>query len=554
MTGSAPPAPFPRAWPWLFVLAVAVGATIRLDQFSAQVLIDDEWHAVHQLLRLSPAQMFVEFGHADYSIPLGILDWFESRWFGLSETAMRWPMLACGLVTLVAFPLYVAPRLGHATASVFALLLAISPLLDIYSRIARPYAITLLLGWVAHAQFQRFHAAPRGELPAGTAYAIAAAMAIWLHVIVAPFVAAPFLWGLADLRHTAPAGRRARFLRLAALALVAGAMTAALMLPPLLAHPQSLSVKAATDRPGLETLSGVWYAWLGTPSTAVVVLCIALAAVGAREVWRAMPIARTGALGIVLTLAAVMITSPAWSHVPLTLARYLLPMLPLLLLATAAGSVQIASRVDAVGTGWSRAAAALVAVLPCVALVAQSPLVPLLRHPNAQTVHFVHYLDFRAEHNAYLPHIESIPMSPFWATLATQPAGTLRVAAAPFYFESYDWDAPRWERASRQTVIPGLLTGLCVDRRWGEVPQAPEFRFRNAVHLADATALAEHGIDYVVWQKPYVPIGRPGSMGGETAHCEAALRTRFGTPAFEDSHLIAFRLPGADRPLSRAQR
>ena len=554
MNDSALSAPFPRAWPWLFAFAVVVGATIRLDQFTAQVLIDDEWHAVHQLLRLSPAQMFLEFGHADYSIPLGMLDWLESRWFGLSETAMRWPMLACGLATLVVFPLYVAPRLGRATASVFALLLAISPLLDIYSRIARPYAITLLLGWVAHAQFQRFHAATRGGLRAGAAYAIAAATAIWLHVIVAPFVAAPFLWAFADLRHAAPAARRARFLRLAGLALVAGAMTAALMLPPLLAHPQALSVKAATDRPGLETLSGVWYAWLGTPSTAVVVLCVALAAVGAREVWRAMPIARTGALGIVLTLAAVMITSPAWSHVPLTLARYLLPMLPLLLLGTAAGSVKVAGRIGAAGTGWPRAAAALMAVLPLVALAVQSPLVPLLRHPNAQTVHFVHYLDFRADHNPYLPHIESIPMSPFWATLAAQPAGTLRIAAAPFYFESYDWDAPRWERASRQTVIPGFLTGLCVDRRWGEVPQAPEFRFRNAVHLADTAALAEHGIDYVVWQKPYVPLGRPGSMGGETAHCEAALRARFGTPAFEDSHLVAFHLPGVDRPPPRARR
>ena len=29
-----------------------------------------------------------------------------------------------------------------------------------------------------------------------------------------------------------------------------------------------------------------------------------------------------------------------------------------------------------------------------------------------------------------------------------QPAGSLRIAAAPFYFESYDWDAPRWEAVS----------------------------------------------------------------------------------------------------------
>ena len=40
---------------------------------------------------------------------------------------------SCGLATLVLFPLYVAPRLSRATALVFAALLAISPLLVVYS-------------------------------------------------------------------------------------------------------------------------------------------------------------------------------------------------------------------------------------------------------------------------------------------------------------------------------------------------------------------------------------------------------------------------------------
>ena len=125
-------------------------------------------------------------------------------------------------------------------------------------------------------------------------------------------------------------------------------------------------------------------------------------------------------------------------------------------------------------------------VLPLVALAAQSPLVPILHHPNAQAVHMMFYFDFRPEKNPYFARFERIPLSPFWASLAAQPAGSVRVAAAPFYFESFNWDAPRWEQVSRQSVIPGYLTGLCVDRRWGEVPQGRAFRFRNAVHLADS--------------------------------------------------------------------
>ena len=269
----------PAAWLAVLLAAVVVGSFLRLDQFGAQVLIDDEWHAVHQVLQRTPRQMFLDFGTADYSIPLGILDWYLSRGWGLSESAMRLPMLLCGLVTLVLLPLYVAPRLGRATAGLFALLLAISPLLVIYSRLARPYAITLLLGWIAHAAFQRYHASTRGRTAAGLGYGTAATLAVWLHPIAAPFVLAPLLWALAQLRRVAPAARRAHTLRLARLALPTGVAMAVLILPPLFARPQSLASKSGIDMPGLEALAGVWYAWLGTGSTAVVLVCVALATV-----------------------------------------------------------------------------------------------------------------------------------------------------------------------------------------------------------------------------------------------------------------------------------
>jgi len=557
MTGAPARSRLPKAWLAVLVAVGILGAYLRLDQFLSQVLIDDEWHVVHQVLQRTPATMFLDFGWADYSIPLGILDWYVAHWFGLSEAAMRWPMLVCGLATLVVLPLYVAPRLGRTTAAVFALLIAISPLLVVYSRMARPYAITLLFGWVAHAAFQRYHAAVRGHAGAGFLYGATATWVIWLHPVSALFVLAPLLWALAQMRRVAPAERRARLIRLASLAIPTGLMIAALVLPPLLAHPESLAGKSGVNMPDVETLVGAWYAWLGTPSTVVVVLCIALAAYGAPGVWRALPVARTGAAGLALTLLAVLLIRPMWSQNPLTLARYLLPIIPLLLLFVAAGAVRAVGHVAASPpTVPRRALAAGVAALPVIALAVQSPLAPMLRHPNAQTVHLVYHVDFRPEKNPFLPYIEAIPLSPFWETLAAQPAGSLRIAAAPFYFESYNWDAPRWERVSGQTVLPGYLTGLCVDKRAGEVPQDPAFRFRNAVHLADDRSLERQRIDYVVWQKPYVQTsrGKPEAIGAESAHCEAPLRARFGRPAFEDSTIIAFRLSRQDRPAPDAQR
>jgi hypothetical protein len=132
VTGAPQPLPVPRRF-WFVALgaAVLIGAWLRLDQVAMQVLIDDEWHAVHQFIARTPRDMFFDFGYADYSIPLGILDWYQAQAWGVSELTLRWPMIVCGLATLVVLPLYVAPRLGWPVAALFALLIAISPLLVI---------------------------------------------------------------------------------------------------------------------------------------------------------------------------------------------------------------------------------------------------------------------------------------------------------------------------------------------------------------------------------------------------------------------------------------
>ena len=533
------------AWAALVAVAALAGIWLRLDQFTTQVLIDDEWHVVHQLLQNGPGAMFLDFGYADYSIPLGILAWYEAHWWGLSEVMLRTPMLVCGIVALIAFPLYVAPRVSRATSALFAVLVAVSPLLVVYSRLARPYAITLLLGWVAHAAFRRWRGAGSGRTTAGAAYVVTAALAAWLHPLLAPFVLAPIVWRLGSICRLAPTERRGALVRLLPLILATGALLAALILPPLIANPQSLAVKSGTDIPGIATLAGVWYAWLGTPSTVAVAVCIALAAWGAPDVWRALPEARTGVLGIVLTLVVVLLSRPMWSFNPLTLARYLLPFVPLLLLFVAAGAARLAYRVATPGTPPTRISFAVVLALPLVALGAQSPLAPMLRHPNTQALNSLYYIDFRPEKNPIVPYQAAIPLSPFWVSLATEPPGSVRIAAAPFYFESYDWDAPRWERLSHQTVVPGLSHRPLRRQALGRVAPDARFRFRNAVHLADDGALARKRIDYVVWQKPYVQAskGIPAAIGADTAHCEATLRGRFGTPAFEDSTIIAFRVP-----------
>jgi hypothetical protein len=228
---------------------------------------------------------------------------------------------------------------------------------------------------------------------------------------------------------------------------------------------------------------------------------------------------------------------------PATFARYLLPAIPLLLLFLASGLLELSKVFDSRFARLRQLSNVVIPVSLLAALSLTSPLNDALRYPNSYTLHFIQYADFRSTDNPYIPRLASFPISPFWSTLAAHPAGTIRGAVAPAYFESFNSGAPTWERLSGQSFVPGFLTGLCLDRRWGEVPHERKYAFRNAVHLA-GIATRDASIAYVVWQKPFLgPNGGPTDLTpAEWQTCDRAIRARFGTPEYEDSYLAAFRV------------
>ncbi len=63
---------------------------------------------------------------------------------------MRLPSLVCGLATILVLPLFLRPQVGSRSAVYLSWLLAISPIHIFYSRLARPYSLTLLGTVVAH--------------------------------------------------------------------------------------------------------------------------------------------------------------------------------------------------------------------------------------------------------------------------------------------------------------------------------------------------------------------------------------------------------------------
>lgn len=484
--------------------------------------------------------MMVDFHIADYSIPLGLLNWWIAHSFGLSETALRTPMLVSGIALVALLPIAVLRRAGLATAVVFAFLLALSPILITYSQMARPYALTLLLVFATYALFIRYM---KGSLAAGIACSLLGALCVWLHLVSASFVAAPYLWCLATLPSVARERRPEVVLRLFRIGLLTVVCTSLVILPPLHARLGAITEKSGLDTPGASTMIGAFYWWLGTPSSLVVMACLLVSMAGVRRVFTAFPEARFATLGVALTLGAVFVARPHFVQNVPTLGRYLLPAVPLLLLLLAVGSVRLAEfglrRISG-----SRGMVAAVALAPALALAVTSALPAMLRRPNSYQLTAEAYFDPRHGNNPIGARLSQIPLSNFWTTLSERPRGSITVAAAPFYFETFDWDGRRWEAVSGQRVIPGYLTEFCVQQRWGETPRKVEFRFENAVHLADGERLKHAGVDYVVWQKPYVQYssGTAEPIGLSTRHCEEMLRRSFGLAVYEDDALVAFSL------------
>lgn len=529
----------------LLLIIFCVGVYFRLDQFLLQVLLDDEWHAVHQLLVKTPGQLFLTIGHADFSIPLALLYWLERSTIGLSELGMRWPMMLAGILTLLVAPIYLRRFLNARTTLSFSALLAMSPVLIQYSRMARPYALTLLLSLCALAAFNRFADSDKQAWKPALVYLLCAVSCAWLHLITLPLVLAPFLTiGVAALfKRDWIRVRRIFWLGLATLA---GLLL--LVLPPLLNHPQALTVKLGVGIPTLQTYYGILFVWLGTSSTAVVVIGALLAVLGVGTVWRDVPMARTLLAGLGLVYLAVILTQPAWVQHPQTFARYLLPAVPLFLLAVACGLSRLADQFERRYPVRGRQAFSVLALTLLVMMAAYSPLLRTLEKPNSNTLHSVFRFDYRLPENLIDRYQQDFPVSPFWRQLAELPADTVKIAAAPFSFESTHWDAVRWEQISGQRVMPGFLTGLCVSQRAGEVPAGRGFKFRNAGYLADEQDLLARGFNYVVYQKPFSVMTYQGkkSFGEDTADCEAVLRQRYPATIYEDEWLVVFTVPGSE--------
>lgn len=533
------------AIPWLALAAAALvaGAWLRARGLSAQIVVDDEWHALHKLMRADMLDIVTHLDYADYSIPLTVYFRWLHDTVGVTEWGMRAPMLAAG-IALVA----VAPALARQWATLpvraaWAVLLAVSPLSVYFSRTARPYALTALLATVALIAFERWYRGDRRRDAWGALYVGATFGAGWLHMTSLAFALLPFVYfGVRALRD----GGGEPLRRLLRMGLATAVPLAVALVPPVANDWFMFTAKAGVDSVTLASAGRTALMLAGSAHPAVAILLGAAAAAGFARFWRRDRVLA----GYLLTVMAggalaILAARPNWVQHPLVFARYLVPALPLLLLLAAEGALALApalSRAPALG--------ATVVAAAGIALWHWGPLPVQGAAPNQFTGHLRYQFDYDDAHNPYVQKVPDEPVPAFYRELAKSRPSSLKLIEAPWRLESHHNPHVWYQQVHRQHVMIGLVTPVCGVRDFGEYPETQAgMRLANFAHLSAVLRGQTYGADFlIVHVRPWSTPPEAAVPWPDVASCLPAIEAALGPPFYKDARIVVFALPGGDRP------
>ena len=317
-------------------LPFVVGAALRLWNLRDQILGGDETHAIRAALNFTLPKILVTYQVTDNCIPLtAIYKLFLLAGMPLTEMLLRLPVLLCGLVALLALPAAFEGRLNRGTVLVYRWLLAVSPALVLYSRIARSYMPMVLFSFGAVMAFEAWWRTRSWR--SGAAYVVLGALAVWFHLGAGPIVAAPFLFAAVDaLVQRKDLGRNLRDLLLLGLGIAAA--FALFLIPALGSLLEVVAGKRVEQSvPWGQALSGILRLQAGTAAGWLTLLFWLAALAGLTLLIRSE---RRLALFTVTVVAGhvagLLVLSPFGLANPVIFGRYLLPILPFVLLWVAA--------------------------------------------------------------------------------------------------------------------------------------------------------------------------------------------------------------------------
>lgn len=529
------------AWLALGATALVAGFWLRFWQLDSQILIDDEWHAIHRLLVADVSRIVTRLGYADYSIPLTVLYRVLYDNAMLSERWMHVPAALAGVALLVAGPWLVRRWFSLPVHITWLALMAVSPLLVYHSKVARPYPFTVLLALIAVVSFERWWRERRRAF--AVVYVTATSVAGYLHPVVLPFVLMPLAYhvvGALRCLARSPGARDWRPLRRCVwVGLVAAALLGAALLPPIINDWQQFAAKAGRDSVTLESVYRSALMLAGSRHAAVAAVIFGLAAYGWWRLRRRdAQLARYLLVVNAVAAVAVAASGATWIFHPLVYARYLLPALPWLLLLAAEGGAGLLEHMR------TRQAAPAVIAAAVALLLAVGPLPAILYYPNQFFGHLRFQYDYDPAKNPYVTRVPQEPVPAFYRELALQPPGSVTLIEMPWRLESNFNPQPWYQEVHRQWIRIGLVTSVCGTRTFGEYPEtAAGLVMRNFVHLSAILRGETFGADYlVVHLRPWKTPPDAEVEWPDMRACLPLITERLGAPLRADDDIVVYRL------------
>ncbi|MEM9290853.1 MAG: hypothetical protein AAGD01_04170 [Acidobacteriota bacterium] len=337
------------AFALLLALPLALGSALRWVGLGEALFLDDEVHALRWIAAQPASELWFRYGASDPCWPLAMWGewgtWLVQRWGAMpaQEWWLRAPVAAVSALGVIALPFAARSLFSPLALARWGWLLALSPLLVLFGRVARPYGVLattvplvglLLILWLRRP-------APRIVALSALLTGVSAALSpLVLPALLAPLLCAGAWRQWRQPRSVDGGGWRATGMLWAAhgAALLVALGPAA---ESLMALAGSKAGVAAAPSGGalLRLLAGISFA--ASPPLAwglslLLLLCVALAIWGLTRRGD-LPLALLLLLPAVAQGAALAWLRPlGWSN-PLIAARYLLPTLPLLLLLVASG-------------------------------------------------------------------------------------------------------------------------------------------------------------------------------------------------------------------------
>jgi hypothetical protein len=415
-----------RSWWTGISFLFLVGVGLRLWGWFSQMLLDDEWHALNFVFNRSLGQVALQQGLGANSIPVNLYTWIVLHSTGWSEPMLRLPSLLAGIAALIVVPVMVRRVWGDAVALVTAALLAISPVVIFYSRIARPYAPVMLLG-SASVLFTLVWL-KEGKRRDIVLSSVCGSFAIYYHLyaaipVFAPLAVAVVAVAIPRLGLAVTSERAVSDLTVAVGIL--GVLVGVLVVLPNVTNPWWADVHGVdhatwqTAHTTLSLVAGTRHAMLETLTLALMLSGFFLIFGESKTVGLAL------AAPFFLFFLAMENTTQEGAHAAIQVARYGITFLPLSFIAIAMTAVKVGNLIRHISDRWGAYVVRIAAVSVWLPYLATSPLWVTYAYPNNFT-----------NHSAFQYNYEPIRWEDRSPERELRPGVSMRYADIPrFYFD-----------------------------------------------------------------------------------------------------------------------